>query len=135
MKPPLIEQVEKIYQQVQATILTLPHLAGKCSACGKCCNFKSFDHLLYVTPPEIQYLAFHIDDENIKPMTGGVCPYNVKGKCTVYDYRFCCCRIFCCEGDRDFQSMLTEATLARLKNLCEQFHIPYKYMELSAVLK
>ena len=134
MKPPLIEQVGKIYKQVQATVETLPHLAGKCKACGKCCNFKSFDHLLYVTPPEIEYLAHHIGAENIKPMKDSVCPYNEKGKCTVYNYRFSGCRIFCCNGDKEFQSLLTESVLKKFKNLCEDLAIPYSYRQLSEVL-
>ncbi len=134
MKPPLIDQVHQIYKEIESSLRTSPDLAGKCNCCGKCCDFKSFDHLLYVTPPEIEYLAHHIGAENIKPMTEGICPYNEKGKCTVYDYRFSGCRIFCCQGDKEFQSQLTESTLTDLKQLCLKFEMPYSYRQLSEVL-
>lgn len=130
----LIEQVRDIYEKIQAAVDQSPDLAGKCRACGKCCTFKSFDHLLYVTPPEIEYLALHRGPAKIKPMTDGICPYNVQGKCTVYEYRFAGCRIFCCSGDKDFQSRLTESTLTGLKQLCLKFEMPYSYRQLSEVL-
>jgi len=134
MNTAMIDRVGKIYKLIQATLDTLPHLAGKCNACGKCCNFESYDHRLYITPPEIQYLAFHIGDENIRKMNNGACPYNEKGKCAVYNYRFASCRIFCCNGDKEFQSRLTESTIAALKQLCVKFELPYSYRQLSEVL-
>jgi Fe-S-cluster containining protein len=134
MATALIEQLAQIYREIQAALEESPQLAGRCLACGKCCDFASFDHLLYVTPPEIEYLTFHIGPENIKPMPDGACPYNEKGRCSVYDYRFVGCRIFCCTADKDFQSRLTESALTRLKNLCEEFELSYSYRELSEVL-
>jgi len=134
MKTELNDRVRDIYRQIEESLNSAPEAAGKCHACGKCCNFESYDHRLYITPPELQYLAFHIGAENIRKMNNGVCPYNEKGKCTVYEYRFASCRIFCCTGDREFQSQLTESTLVQLKHLCEDLAVPYKYMELSTAL-
>jgi hypothetical protein len=130
----LLDRVRQIYDQIDTAGKNSPALAGKCSACGKCCSFESFGHRLYITPPELQYLAHHIGSENLKPMTNGCCPYNVKGKCIVYNYRFASCRIFCCTGDKDFQSQLTESILTQLKKLCRDFAVPYKYMELATAL-
>ncbi len=134
MTTALIKQVRGIYKKIQTAVEQSPALAGKCRACGNCCNFSSFDHLLYVTPPEIEYLAFHIAPHKIKPMTDGICPYSVQGKCAVYEHRFAGCRIFCCAGDKDFQSRLTESTLADLKQLCVEFELPYSYRQLSEAL-
>ncbi len=129
-----IDRVRQFYDEIDTAEKNSPALAGKCSACGKCCCFESYDHLLYITPPELKYLAYHIGPENIKPVTNGRCPYNVQGKCTVYDYRFASCRIFCCTGDKEFQSRLTESTLTDLKKLCAEFELPYSYRQLSDVL-
>jgi len=129
-----IDRVRNIYREIDEALENSPQLTGRCSACGKCCNFESYDHRLYVTPPELEYLAYHIGRENIKPMTDGICPYNVNGKCTVYEYRFASCRIFCCTGDKDFQRQLTESTLTDLKKLCLKFEMPYSYRQLSEVL-
>ena len=130
----LIDSVRQIYDQIDTAGKNSPALSGKCSACGKCCSFESFGHRLYITPPELDYLAFHIGKGNIRSMKNGVCPFNEYGKCTVYDYRFASCRIFCCTGDKDFQSRLTESTLADLKRLCVELNLPYSYRQLSDVL-
>jgi Fe-S-cluster containining protein len=130
----LIDSVRQIYDQIDTAGKNSPALSGKCSACGKCCSFESFGHRLYITPPELDYLAFHIGKGNIRSMKNGVCPFNEYGKCTVYDYRFASCRIFCCTGDKDFQSRLTESTLAELKQLCIEFELAYSYMQLSEAL-
>jgi len=79
------------------------------------------DHHLFVTPPELMYLTANLGVENIKSMPtnrplGGKCPYNIEGKCTVYEYRFAACRIFCCDADADFQSELSESALKKLKS-------------------
>ena len=134
MKKELIDRVRGIYRQIDEALRNSPGLAGGCRTCGKCCRFESYGHRLYITPPEVKYLAHHIGPENIKPMTNGCCPYNADGKCTVYDYRFASCRIFCCTGDKDFQSRLTESTLAELKQLCIEFELAYSYMQLSEAL-
>ncbi len=105
-----------------------------CSACGKCCNFKQFDHQLFVTPPELIYLAANLESKQLMKMSGDTCPYNNSGKCTVYDYRFSGCRIFCCRADKDFQSNLSEAAIKKLKSICEKFAIPYKYTDLKTAL-
>ena len=102
--------------------------------CGKCCDFDSYDHRLFVTSPEIEYLTAKIGRDNIKPMTNGRCPYNINGRCTIHENRFAACRIFCCRGDKDFQNQLSEATLAKLKALCDELEIPYRYLELPTAL-
>lgn len=108
--------------------------AGQCQACGRCCDFDSFDHRLFVTPPELMYLAAHLGRENIRPMEAGRCPYNVGGRCDIYEHRFAGCRIFCCNGDSDFQSELSESALERLKSLCTELEIPYRYTDLATGL-
>jgi Fe-S-cluster containining protein len=130
----MIDRVRQIYDQIDTAKRNSTALAGKCSACGKCCSFESFGHRLYITPPELDYLAFHIGKENIRPMKNGCCPFNENGKCSVYDYRFASCRIFCCTGDKNFQSQLIESALADLKQLCVEFELPYNYRQLTEVL-
>jgi Fe-S-cluster containining protein len=109
-------------------------MAGACKSCGDCCDFEGFDHRLFITPPELMYLAANLGDENIKPMLSGRCPYNIDGKCGVYEYRFSGCRIFCCNGDADFQSRLSEEVLEKLKSICTEFQIPYRYADLASAL-
>ena len=128
------KKVAEIYGWLDAQIRENNQLTGQCSACGKCCDFDGFDHRLFITRPELMYLTANLSDENVMPMTTSRCPYNIEGKCTVYEYRFAACRIFCCGADADFQSELSETVLKKLKSLCEEFQIPYRYSDLAFAL-
>jgi hypothetical protein len=138
----LIEEVAEIYNWLRSQIRRHGDLAGTCHACGRCCDFngpasdseQSFDHHLFVTPPELMYLTKNLGAEKTRPMSTSRCPYNVSGKCTVYEYRFAGCRIFCCNGDADFQSRLSESALKKLKSICTEFQIPYRYTDLASAL-
>ena len=137
----LLKRVAEIYEWLDSQIHDNSDLAGQCDACGKCCDFAQFDHHLFITTPELMYLAANLAGENIKPMTTSQCPYNVGGQCTIYEYRFAGCRIFCCKGNADFQSRLSESALKKLKLLsvrspqdCTEFQIPYHYTDLASAL-
>jgi len=130
----LLEKVAEIYVWLEKQINAAGSTAGKCRSCGDCCDFEGFDHRLFVTPPELMYLMTNLGTENIKPMPAGRCPYNIDGKCAIYEYRFSGCRIFCCNGDADFQSRLSEEVLQKLKSICVDFQIPYRYTDLAAGL-
>lgn len=130
----LVKKVAEIYNRLDSQIRQSAQLAGICDACGKCCDFDNFDHKLFITTPELTYLAAILGAENIKPMTNGRCPYNVKGKCSIYEHRFSVCRIFFCKADKDTQSKLSESALKEFKSLCTEFRIPYRYMDLATAL-
>jgi hypothetical protein len=130
----LLERVAEIYKWLDLQVSSDSDMAGTCRSCGKCCDFEGFDHRLFITPPELRYLAANLGAENIKPMPSSRCPYNVDGKCSVYEYRFSGCRIFCCNADVNFQSKLSEEALEKLKSICIEFKIPYRYTDLAAAL-
>ena len=138
------KKVAEIYDWLDTQIRENNQLTGQCSACGKCCDFDGFDHRLFITGPELMYLATgqqaaNLGDENVMPMTtsrplGGKCPYNIEGKCTIYEYRFAACRIFYCSAGADFQGELSETVLKKLKSLCAEFQIPDRYSDLALAL-
>ena len=130
----LTKKVSNIYDWLEAQLEEHPDLAGVCKLCGKCCDFGSYNHRLFVSSPEIEYLLAKIGSDNIKPMMNGRCPYNLNGRCAIRENRFAACRIFCCRGDKNFQNQLSEKVLKKLKTLCEQLQIPYQYLELPAAL-
>jgi Fe-S-cluster containining protein len=163
----LIKKVAEIYKWLDSQISNNSDLAGVCSACGKCCDFSKFDHRLFVTTPELMYLAANLDaaltaetaesaekkekdknkikrSDNTKNLgvlceLGGkrkmsLCPYNIDGKCSVYEHRFSGCRIFFCKGDADFQSRLSERALREFKSLCTNLQIPYRYTDLATAV-
>ncbi len=130
----LLREVAQIYDWIDQQLCSHGDLTGRCDACGRCCDFEAYDHRLFVTGPELVYLAASLDVEKLRSMPTSRCPYNVSGRCTVYKYRFAGCRIFCCKADADFQSDLSESALTKLKAICTQFQIPYRYTELASAL-
>jgi len=130
----LLKKVAGVYDWLEKQIQANSNLLGECSRCGKCCDFGSFDHRLFVTTPELMYLAEHLGPERQKPMTTSKCPYNIDGECTIYQSRFAGCRIFQCRGNADFQNRLSESAVKKFKSICEQFQIPYRYSDLATAL-
>ncbi len=128
----LIQEVKEIYDWLNSQIEN--HIPEKCDACGQCCDFITYDHRLYVTTPEVIFLAANLNVDTLKSMQTGICPYNVEGKCTVHQYRFAGCRIFNCKANPDIQSELSESLLKKLKALCEKYKIRYRYMDLASAL-
>ena len=125
----ICDAVREIYSWLDAQIKLLD---VDCSACGKCCNFESFGHKLYITSPELLYFY-----ENLKPlqkMTAGRCPYQKQNNCTARESRFAGCRIFFCKGDSEKQNALCEEAVKKFKALCNELNLPYHYIELSAAL-
>ncbi len=134
IKGRVLDRVAKVYERLDSQIRRRSELAGVCGGCGRCCNFAEFDHRLFVTTPELMYLAAHLGGGNIKPTSNARCPYNVGDRCTIYKYRFAGCRIFCCKGDRGFQSGLSEWAVSEFKSLCAECGLGYRYSELAAAL-
>jgi Fe-S-cluster containining protein len=130
----LLEEVAAIYEWIEARRKQEPARAGRCKACGACCDFPAYDHRLFVTPPELEYLAARLGVRALKEMSTGRCPYQEGARCTVHEHRLVGCRIFCCDGDPDFQSELSEEALRRLKAVCEQLQVPYRYQDLATAL-
>ena len=130
----LLAEVAALYDWIDAQLGEHREEAGRCHACGDCCDFVGYDHLLFVTPPELIYLAEKLDATSLRKMDSGRCPYQEGTKCGIHLHRFSGCRIFCCAGDGEFQSQLTEAVLKRLKAICGEFGIPYRYADLATAL-
>ena len=133
-KSELLTRVGEIYDWLDEQIRLSEGPGVRCDGCGKCCDFEASDHRLFVTPPELMYLAAKLGEESVKPMPYGRCPYHLICQCTVYKYRFAGCRIFSCKADADFQSSLSESALQKFKSICTEFKIPYRYRDLASAL-
>lgn len=129
----ICEKVAEIYSWLDSQIQQ-NNLVVQCKACGRCCDFENFGHLLFITTPELIFLKENLNSQKIKTMPTAVCPYNEKGRCTIYPFRFASCRIFFCNGDKDFQNRLSESVISRFKSLCTEFDIPYIYSDLKTAL-
>ena len=125
----ICNEVAQIYDWLDENI---KNLDPQCSACGKCCNFESFGHKLFITTPELLYFF-----KNVKPlrkMSTQSCPYLEDGKCTARVSRFAGCRIFFCKADTDTQNKLSETVVGKFKAICDKFNLPYYYADLRTAL-
>ena len=129
----IASKVAEVYDWIDSSIRE-EKSGAICSQCGKCCDFESYGHRLFVTTPEIIYLTEYLGKENIKPMPTGRCPYNIENKCTIHKFRFAGCRIFNCKADEDFQSQLSESAIKKFKEICNNSNTPYKYTDLPTAL-
>lgn len=129
--PKVLTGLEKIYRWIDSQN---QKAGATCGTCGRCCNFETYGHRLFVTPPELMYLAANLRRQNLRAMTNSTCPYNVAAKCTIHNYRFAACRIFFCKADRPLQNQLSEQVLKKFKCLCNEFDVNYHYLSLKAGL-
>ena len=125
----LFESVEEVYRWIDAEVEN----TGDCKACGDCCDFEKFGHRLFVTGVELAYFAEKMKHD-LRKMDTTVCPYRIEGKCSVYPYRFAGCRIFACGRNAAAESSLSEQSLQKLKQIGEEFQIPYHYTDLKTAL-
>ena len=125
----ICDEVKKNYDWLDSNIKSSNN---QCDACGKCCNFDSFGHKLFITSPELLYFRQNI--KNLNPMLKQQCPYLENGKCSARNHRFAGCRIFFCKSDKDMQNRLSEESIEKFKSLCDKFDFPYRYIDLATAL-
>ncbi|MBN1816489.1 MAG: YkgJ family cysteine cluster protein [Sedimentisphaerales bacterium] len=133
----IVQEVEAVYQWIDRQIGVLAcSIQDGCMVCGKCCDFETYDHRLFVTTPEIVYFSARMDQDEMRIMTGGVCPYLYGGKCSVHNHRFAGCRIFLCKESLSSQqqAQLSEESLRRFKGICQTYDLPYRYGDLKTAL-
>ncbi|MBP8303498.1 MAG: hypothetical protein KBE04_05150 [Phycisphaerae bacterium] len=130
----LVREVAAIYEWLDQAAIQAGGPASACRRCGRCCDLEAYGHRLFLTTPE--WIAFRqgLGGEPVRPMPSGRCPYNEGGLCTVYAIRFAGCRIFRCGLDTQAQSGIAESALVRLKALCIQYAVPYRYVDLATAL-
>ena len=128
MKSKVLHAVAEVYEWLDEQNNT----QAPCDRCGKCCDFETFDHRLFVTSPELIY--FTSKTGPLKPLSGGICPYNIDDSCTVRRHRFAGCRIFSCKANERFQNRLSEEAIKRFRYICNEFNVPYRYSDLASAL-
>ena len=132
----VVAAVREVYVHIDKVVASWgsPAAGLCCAACGDCCDFETYDHRLFVTSPEVSYLAAELARSGLKTMQSSRCPYNVEGKCAVHQHRFAGCRIFFCRGDADKQAELSQWASVQFKNICHVNNIPYTYTDLRSAL-
>jgi len=111
----------------------LARWAGTCSACGRCCDFTTREHVLYVTELERALLESRCGpgDASAPP---GRCPYQAGNLCAVREVRPLGCRTFFCDSEAAAHGQeWHEEALRRMAPLREEAGLTTAYAPLLAV--
>ena len=114
-----------------------------CWASGRCCNFTSFGHRLYVTGLEAAHTVVRWNADR-QPLlleqvdaaeSAGGCPFQRRNLCDAHEIKPLGCRLFFCDRTAtEWQTDLLEDLHARVKALHSEA-VPYEYAEWRRMLR
>src|SRR3954451_21418293 len=131
MAAALHRQVLELYQEVDREVAAAGPL---CIASGRCCRFKEYGHVLFVSNLEASVLL-----EQAPPYEGPVspdfCPFQRDKLCTAREPRPLGCRVYYCDPTYQTRAQeITEKYLRRLKDLANEFACEWRYAPLHRFL-
>jgi Fe-S-cluster containining protein len=120
-------QVLELYAEVDREVAA----AGPvCVASGRCCRFKEYGHVLYLSHLEARVLL-DAAPAYATPVTAEFCPFQKENLCTAREPRPLACRIYFCDPlYQEASSRITEQALQRLKALCAAEGVEWRYAPL-----
>jgi hypothetical protein len=123
----LRRKVLELYEEVDADV----QAAGPvCVASGRCCRFKEFGHVLFLSNLEAEVLL-HAAPPYEQPVSTDFCPFQKDNLCTAREPRPLGCRIYFCDpAYQERMKEITEKYLARLKQLARQQGMDWRYAPL-----
>jgi hypothetical protein len=103
-----------------------------CVASGRCCRFKEWGHVLYLSKLEADVLLDGAPP--LPPETSidtAICPYQKENLCTAREPRPLGCRVYYCDpAYQETANRITEKYLARLKSLADELGVEWRYAPL-----
>jgi Fe-S-cluster containining protein len=124
-------RVLEIYREADAAVAA----AGPvCIASGRCCRFKEYGHVLFLSNLEADVLRAAAPAYD-RPVSADFCPFQKDNLCTAREPRPLGCRVYYCDPNyQDSGNRITETYLRRLKALAEEFKVPWQYAPLHRFL-
>jgi Fe-S-cluster containining protein len=124
-------KVLDLYREVDAAVAA----AGPvCVASGRCCRFKEYGHVLYLSNLEAEVLLAEAPPYE-KPVSAEFCPFQKENLCTAREPRPLGCRVYYCDpAYQETGNQITETYLARLKSLACEHGVEWRYAPLHEFL-
>jgi hypothetical protein len=121
-------QVLELYQEVDREVVA----AGPvCVASGRCCRFKEFGHVLFLSNLEAEVLLHDSPPYDAGAVGPDYCPFQKGNMCTARAPRPLACRIYYCDPHyQETGARLSEAYLRRLKDLARDQGVAWRYAPL-----
>jgi Fe-S-cluster containining protein len=131
MSETLRRKVLELYREVDAAVAA----AGPvCVASGRCCRFKEYGHVLYLSNLEADVLLAGAPPYET-PVSEAFCPFQKENLCTAREPRPLGCRVYYCDPTyQETGNQITETYLARLKNLARENGVEWRYAPLHEFL-
>lgn len=123
------DALKRLYQDLQSEIA---RLAPVCDLSGRCCRFLEFDHTLFLSKPEADFLVLNAPKPSRALDDGATCPWqDNRGLCQAREARPLGCRLFFCDPSyQEAMPILSETYLRKLKHLTARFQLPWNYAPL-----
>jgi len=138
-EPAIDRALRKLYNDLDDAVASR---GPTCWISGRCCQFDTFDHLLYVTGLEVAWVMRQLDDARRDALrraplpSTDACPFQHDKLCGIRAIRPLGCRVFFCDPNAQaWQNPLYEQFLTRLRQLHDEHGVEYRYMEWRGGLK
>ncbi len=127
MSENLHRQVLALYQEVDQAVAA----AGPvCVASGRCCRFKEYGHVLFLSNLEAEVLLAHAPPYE-QPVSPDFCPFQKGNLCTAREPRPLGCRVYYCDPNyQETGNRISEEFLRRLKQLAHDHAVEWHYAPL-----
>jgi hypothetical protein len=131
MTPDLRRRVLELYREVDAEVASHGPV---CVASGRCCRFKEYGHVLYVSNLEADVLLSQAPAYE-QPVSADFCPFQKEKLCMAREPRPLACRVYYCDPNyQEASHQITEKYLRRLKELADEQGVEWRYAPLHVFL-
>jgi hypothetical protein len=125
------QRVLQLYTEVD---LAVAAAGPRCEASGRCCRFKEYGHVLFLSGLEADVLLAAAPPYD-RPVSADGCPFQVHNLCTAREPRPLGCRVYYCDPSyQDTGNQITETYLRKLKDLADEFGLEWRYAPLHQFL-
>ena len=123
--------MDELYAEVDAAVAAA---SPKCDASGRCCRFKEWGHVLYLSGLEAEVLLESAPPYE-QPVSPDFCPFQKENLCTAREPRPLGCRIYFCDpAYQETGNAIMERALEKLKRIAEERGLKWRYRPLHEFL-
>ena len=127
MSEELRSRVLELYNEADQAVAA----AGPvCVASGRCCRFKEYGHVLFLSNLEAEVLLANAPPYD-RPVSADFCPFQKDNLCTAREPRPLGCRVYYCDpAYEETGQRISEEYLQRLKALANEHEAAWRYAPL-----
>lgn len=106
-----------------------------CNSCGTCCHFDEFDHVLYTSTIETDYIRENVEIPSFDP-DKNICPFLIDNQCSIREHRTLGCRVFFCNPEYKEKSQdIYNKYYAMIKDLAIKNQLEWRYAPMMKLLQ